>query len=153
AEVLSATPRAARRDAARTVVRRRYRGARGPRARARLRRRRRTAFRIFIASRLFSDPHRLNRMMHERRVSAGLLASCAMHAAMIAVTMLSMRAALRSGAHVPAITDERQVSLIWSGGGGGGGDNTTLPPRRAERRGTDTRTLPVGPMPAIDPSR
>jgi protein TonB len=94
--------------------------------------------------------------MHERRISAALLASCAMHAAMIAITLLSMRAALRSGPSAAAAR-ERQVSLIWlagpGGGGGSGGDETVLPPRRAERHGTDAHTVPVGPAPAIDPSR
>jgi periplasmic protein TonB len=95
-------------------------------------------------------------VVHERRISAALLASCAVHAGMIAITLLSMRAALR-GTTVPAHVDERHGSLIWrvgqSGGGGSGGDNTPLPPRRVERQGTDMRTVPAGPAPTIDPSR
>jgi protein TonB len=89
--------------------------------------------------------------MHERRTSAALLASCAAHAAMIAITLLSMRAALRRDIAAAAV-EERRVALVW-GGGGGGGDRTRLPPRRAERRGTDARTMPTGPAPAIDLSR
>src|SRR5262245_43031763 len=95
--------------------------------------------------------------MHERRISAALLASCAVHAGMIAITLLAMRVALTRSTFAPTLVDERHVSLIWqagrSGGGGSGGDNTPLPPRRVARQGTDARTVPAGPTPTIDPSR
>ena len=100
--------------------------------------------------------------MHERRVSAALLASCVMHAGMIAITFLSMRAALERGSTATASADERHPSLIWllqpapaerSRGGGGGGNRMAAPPQRVERRGDDARTVPAGPTPTIEPSR
>jgi periplasmic protein TonB len=80
---------------------------------------------------------------------------------MIAITFLSMRAALERGRAAAADVEARSSSLIWllrpgpddDGGGGGGGDHSSLPARRAERPGSDARTVPVGPAPAIDPSR
>src|SRR5262245_16005482 len=100
--------------------------------------------------------------MHERRVSAALLASCAVHAGMIAITFRSMRAALERGSTAAASVDTSHLSLIWlmqpqppgrKGGGGSGGDGTPDPPRRVQLPGTDARTVPAGPTPAIDPSR
>jgi protein TonB len=78
---------------------------------------------------------------------------------MIAITFLSMRAALGRGS---TDTEAPHASLIWliqqpapddPGGGGGGGNKMATPLQRVERRGNDARTLPVGPAPAIDPSR